>query len=185
MSLFSRYYPDYRAADISRAREGAIKFIHSAQRGDGSWYGSWGVCFTYATMFALESLSLNNETYKNSLSVKKACRFLLDRQMADGGWGESFKSCEQGVYIHHQTSQVFQTAWAVLALLAAKYPEPEPIRRACGLIISRQTADGQWLDDAVAGVFSKTTSVTYPNYKFAWAIYALGKAHQQFPDVKW
>lgn len=120
------------------------------------------------------------------------------------------QSCEQGVYIHHQTSQVFQTAWAVLALLAAKYPEPEPIKRACRLIISRQTADGQWLDDAVEGVFNKTTSVTYPNYKFAWfvsfpfcmqcvcvlnvflmsrhldrSIYALGKTHKQFPDVKW
>jgi hypothetical protein len=22
-----------------------------AQRGDGSWYGSWGVCFTYAIWF--------------------------------------------------------------------------------------------------------------------------------------
>ncbi|PLW08132.1 hypothetical protein PCANC_26249 [Puccinia coronata f. sp. avenae] len=184
MSLFNSYYPDYRAADISRACEGAIKFVHSAQRGDGSWYGSWGVCFTYATMFALESLSLNNESYNNSLSVRKACRFLLDRQMADGGWGESFESCEQGVYIHHQNSQVFQTAWAILALLAAKYPEPVPIKRACRLIISRQTDDGQWLEDAVEGVFNKTTSLTYPNYKFAWSIYALGKAHKQFPDIK-
>jgi lanosterol synthase len=42
-------------------------------------------------MFALESLSLNNESYNNSLSVRKACRFFLDRQMADGGWGESFE----------------------------------------------------------------------------------------------
>ncbi|KAI7944087.1 hypothetical protein MJO28_011615 [Puccinia striiformis f. sp. tritici] len=185
MSLFSRYYPDYRGPEISRARQGAISFIRSVQRDDGSWYGSWGVCFTYATMFALESLSLNNETYKNSPSVKKACRFLLDRQMDDGGWGESFKSCEQGVYIHHQSSQVFNTAWAVLALLAAKYPEPEPIKRGCRLIISRQTADGQWPDGAIEGVFNKTTSVTYPHYKFAWSIHALGKAHKQFPDVKW
>jgi lanosterol synthase len=79
-----------------------------------------------------------------------------------------WQSCEQGVYIHHQNSQVFQTAWAILALLAAKYPEPEPIKRACRLIISRQTDDGQWLEDAVEGVFNKTTSLTYPNYKFAW-----------------
>lgn len=49
------------------------------------------VSFTYATMFALESLSLNGETYTNSARVKKACKFLTDRQMDDGGWGESFK----------------------------------------------------------------------------------------------
>lgn len=185
MSLFSRYYPDYRTSEIRQARQSAISFIHSAQRTDGSWYGSWGVCFTYATMFALESLSLNHETYKNSHSVKKACRFLLDRQMEDGGWGESFKSCEQGVYIHHQKSQVVQTAWAVLALLAAKYPEPEPIKKACRLIMSRQKPNGEWEQESVEGVFNKTTSVTYPHYKFSWTIHALGKAYRQLSDVQW
>lgn len=185
MSLFSQYYPEYRAPEIRQARQSAIKYIHSSQRNDGSWYGSWGVCFTYATMFALESLSLNNETYKNSHAVKKSCRFLLDRQMTDGGWGESFKSCEQAVYIHHQRSQVVQTSWAILALLAAKYPEPEPIKRACQLIMSKQKPNGEWESEGIEGVFNKTTSVLYPHYKFSWTIHALGKAYKTFPDIKW
>lgn len=49
------------------------------------------MCFTYATMFALESLALNGESYTTSERVRRACHFLLDKQMADGGWGESYK----------------------------------------------------------------------------------------------
>lgn len=41
-------------------------------------------------MFALESLSLNGETYTNSASVKKACEFLRSKQKLDGGWGETY-----------------------------------------------------------------------------------------------
>lgn len=68
----------------------AIKFIHNTQRPDGSWFGSWGICFTYATMFALESLALNNETYSSSARVRKACHFLRSKQKLDGGWGETY-----------------------------------------------------------------------------------------------
>ena len=53
--------------------------------------GSWGICFTYATMFALESLSLVGETYETSQSARRACDFLVRKQRADGGWGESYK----------------------------------------------------------------------------------------------
>lgn len=42
-------------------------------------------------MFALESLALVGETYETSEIVRKACKFLLDKQMDDGGWGESYK----------------------------------------------------------------------------------------------
>ena len=72
----------------------AINYIHKAQHANGCWYGSWGISFTYATMFALESLALVGETYDTSPSVKKACEFLVSKQRADGGWGESYKvSC--------------------------------------------------------------------------------------------
>jgi lanosterol synthase len=68
-----------------------MKYIYASQRPDGSWFGSWGVCFTYATMFALESLALYGETYENSERVRRACKFLLGKQMADGGWSESYE----------------------------------------------------------------------------------------------
>jgi lanosterol synthase len=69
----------------------AITFLHAIQRPEGGWVGSWGICFTYATMFALESLSLVGETYETSESARRACDFLVSKQRADGGWGESYK----------------------------------------------------------------------------------------------
>lgn len=46
LSVFKKVYPDYRPADIARVSNLAIQYIHSAQRDDGSWYGSWAICFT-------------------------------------------------------------------------------------------------------------------------------------------
>lgn len=75
----------------SRTIRRAITFLHALQQPEGGWVGSWGICFTYATMFALESLSLVGETYETSQSVRRACDFLMSKQRADGGWGESYK----------------------------------------------------------------------------------------------
>lgn len=69
----------------------AVKYIRAIQGPDGLWLGSWGICFTYATMFSLESLSLVGETYTNSKAVRKACDTLVARQRNDGGWGESWE----------------------------------------------------------------------------------------------
>jgi hypothetical protein len=49
-----------------------------------------GICFTYATMFALESLAIAGETHENSAAVRRACDFLVSKQMEDGGWGETY-----------------------------------------------------------------------------------------------
>lgn len=91
LSLFSTYYPEYRAAEIKSFKDRACQYIRNAQYADGSWYGSWGICFTYAGMFALESLASIGETYSNSEHVKKGCDFFISKQRADGGWSESYK----------------------------------------------------------------------------------------------
>lgn len=91
LSVFRKLHPEYRRTDIEKTIRGALAYIHASQRPDGLWFGSWGVCFTYATMFALESLALNGESYATSSRVRKACDFLLTKQMQDGGWGESWE----------------------------------------------------------------------------------------------
>ncbi|GAA5933642.1 lanosterol synthase ERG7 [Sporobolomyces koalae] len=185
LTLFRKKYPYYRKEEILTTCDQAISWIKSVQRPDGSWYGSWGICFTYAMMFSIESLALAGETYDNSESVKKACQFLLEKQMDDGGWGESYKSCETEQYVHNEKSQVTNTAWAVITLLTAKYPDPEPIRRGCRLIMSRQLRDGSWPQESIEGVFNKNAAISYPNFKFAWTINALGQAWEKLPKDGW
>jgi len=106
-------------------------------------------------MFALEGLSLVGETYETSQSARRACDFLISKQRADGGWGESYKvchsspnlfggisvwgqTCEACVWVEHDNTQVVQTCWAAMALMYAAYPFTEPIQRAVGLVMSRQ-----------------------------------------------
>lgn len=156
LSQFQKHYPEYRTDEIKAFKQRAVDYICRAQRADGSWYGAWGICFSYAAMFALESLASVGQTYENSERVRRACKFFLDRQMEDGGWGESYKSCELGEYIHHAQSQVVQTAWVVMALVQAKYPDPEPLKKALRMIMKRQQSNGEWLQEAIEGVFNKS-----------------------------
>jgi lanosterol synthase len=156
LHMFQKHYPDYRRDEIAAFKSRAVDYIRRAQRPDGSWYGSWGICFTYAGWFAVESLACVGETYENSERVRRACHFFLDHQMEDGGWGETYRSCETGVWCQHPQSQVVQTAWALIALLEAQYPDPEPIKRGLRLIIGRQQPNGEWLQEGIEGVFNKS-----------------------------
>jgi lanosterol synthase len=161
LSLFQKHNPQYRADDISHVKSRALTYIRNAQRPDGSWYGSWGICFTYAGMFALESLASVREVYDNSARVRKGCEFLVSKQMPDGGWGESYRSCETGVYTPHERSQVVQTCWALLGLMEAEYPERDVIEKGIKLVMGRQRPDGGWDQEAIEGVFNKSWCVEW------------------------
>ncbi|KAK3942483.1 putative lanosterol synthase [Diplogelasinospora grovesii] len=185
LSLFHKHWPDHRSKEIKIFIERAVKWIKTAQKPHGGWYGSWGVCFTYATMFALESLSSTGEVYENSKHAKKGCEFLLSKQREDGGWSESYRACELGEYIEHHTgSQVVMTSWALIGLMKAKYPDVEPIKKGIKLIMDRQQPNGEWLQEAIEGVFNKSCMISYPNYKFTFTMKALGMFAQRYPDEK-
>ena len=49
-------YPDYKTAEVRQAISNGLQFVVKQQKQDGSWYGGWAVCFTYATWFAVEAL---------------------------------------------------------------------------------------------------------------------------------
>lgn len=97
LSLFNKHWPDYRPDEIKLFIKRATNWIKSNQKIDGSWYGSWGICFTYASMFALESMASIGETWANSQISKRGCKFLLSKQREDGGWSESYKVREQSL----------------------------------------------------------------------------------------
>ena len=50
----------------------------------------------------------------------------------------SSKSCELSAWVEHENTQVVQTCWAVMSLMYAKYPYPEPIEKGVQLVMSRQ-----------------------------------------------
>ncbi|EIW79190.1 terpene synthase [Coniophora puteana RWD-64-598 SS2] len=183
LSIFRKHYPAYRAAEIEKTIKHAIVYLHKVQKAEGGWVGSWGICFTYATMFACESLSLVGETYGTSAHAKRACEFLISKQRADGGWGESYKSCEQAAWVEHADTQVVQTCWAAMALIHAGYPDAEPIKAAVKLVMERQLADGSWPQEAIEGVFNKNCAISYPNFKFSFPIWMLGRAHAYLNEL--
>lgn len=48
------------------------------------------------------------------------------------------------------------TSWAIIGLMAAEHPERERIGRAVKLIMGRQSADGEWKQEGIEGVFNKS-----------------------------
>ncbi|KAJ8448506.1 hypothetical protein Cgig2_012150 [Carnegiea gigantea] len=84
-------------------------------------YGSWGICFTYGTFFAVDALVACGRSYRNSRPLRKACEFLLSKQLPDGGWGESYLSSTNKANI-----------------------DPIPIKRGVRLLINSQMEDGEF-----------------------------------------
>lgn len=87
----------HRKKEIERCLQRAESFIRSIQRPDGSWYGSWAVCFTYGTWFGCCALAARGYSCESDEGLRRACDFLLSKQREDGGWGESYLSCQDKV----------------------------------------------------------------------------------------
>jgi len=183
LHLFTQHHPEYRQEEIKECIRKAVIYIKRKQRHDGSWYGTWGICFTYATMFTLDCLQKLGETYENSDCIRRAVHFLLSIQKKDGGWGESYKSSTTLNYVEHEKSQIVHTAYACIALMSAQYPDRKPIERGLKVIMSRQKVHGEWPAESAEGNFLENGTLTYQNYKFIWAIKALGMFITMYGDV--
>ncbi|CCE22463.1 terpene cyclase/mutase family protein [Methylotuvimicrobium alcaliphilum] len=173
-------YPAYKNDEISKAISAGLGFIIKQQKADGSWYGGWAVCFTYATWFAVETLSkaLNKGYFDDTVladSINKACAFLVGKQKADGGWGESFKSCSDLVYTEAATSQSVNTAWALLALLSGNFQDKSVIDKGIRVLLNKQTELGDWHQENISGVFNYNCMITYANYRNIFPIWALNR----------
>lgn len=119
LSFFSKLYPGHRQKEIDVFITKAIKYLENTQREDGSWYGNWGICFIYGTWFALRGLAAVGMNWQNNKTVRKGCDFLLSKQLECGGWGESYRSSPEKVFIllEDGRSNLVHTAWALMGLI--------------------------------------------------------------------
>lgn len=187
---FNRIYPEYRSVEVKQAIQSGINYLLGQQKADGSWYGSWAICFTYGTWFGCEGLCAyvqtedvqNKEAVKNALI--RAARFLISKQQSDGGWGESFESSVQKKYISTTRSQAVNTAWALLTLLKVNEQFPsedcqKSISRAVQFLESQQLPNGDFLQEHINGVFNHNCMISYTNYRNIFPLWALGRASLQ------
>ncbi|MEH7387760.1 squalene--hopene cyclase [Bacillus sp. JJ1521] len=118
----------------------AIKWLYKNQKGDGSWYGRWGICFIYGTWGAITGLHAVGVVPTHS-SITRAVTWLESIQNPDGGWGESCKSDSSNKYIPLKTSTLTQTAWAVDALIAASDKQTKAIEKGIRFLLDNLDRD--------------------------------------------
>jgi len=162
------------AEGVDLAVSAGSQFLRQKQRPDGSFEGSWGVCFTYGTWFGVSGLLAAGASHGDR-AITRACDFLLSKQRPDGGWGEDGASCRERRWVEAPEALVAQTSWALSTLVRARHPSAEPQQRAAELLMARQESDGSWKREPLVGVFNRTCLINYDNYRHYFPIWALAE----------
>jgi squalene-hopene/tetraprenyl-beta-curcumene cyclase len=132
------------------AMDRALRYLHGQQETEGSWFGRWGVNHIYGVGAALPALAAAGEAM-DGLPVRRAVRWLNERQNADGGWGESCASYVEVAARGRGESTPSQTAWALLGLIAAGRADSPAAHRGARFLLERQRTDGAWDEESFTG----------------------------------
>jgi squalene-hopene/tetraprenyl-beta-curcumene cyclase len=158
--------------------EKAIKFILSEQEPDGSWFGRWGVNYIYGTFLVLRGLDAIGFDH-NEPQVQQAAEWIRMVQNADGGWGESCDTYEDPNTRGVGVSTPSQTAWALMALLAAGDDRSDSVAKGVRWLLERQRRNGSWDESMGEGAHRESiiTGTGFPKvFYLAYTMY-----RQYFP----
>jgi squalene-hopene/tetraprenyl-beta-curcumene cyclase len=163
-------------AEYLPALERTLEYLRDEQEENGSWFGRWGTNYIYGTwsvLFGLEQTSIP----KNDPLYTKAVKWLKSIQREDGGWGEdnySYHDISHSGKYHFSTA--FQTAWAVLGLMAAGEAQSPEVKAGINFLLHTQQADGVWNDKCyTAPGFPKVFYLKYHGYDKYFPLWALAR----------
>lgn len=161
----------------------AVEFLKKDQKENGSWRGRWGVNYLYGTNNVLSGLKSIGEDM-SSPYIRKAVTWMKSIQNPDGGWGESCESYKKCAGEECIESTPSQTAWVILALIAAGEVSSREVMKGVDYLLKYQKADGTWDEEAFTGTgFPKYFFLRYDNYRNCFPMMALGKFLSQFLDM--
>jgi len=159
--------------ELKETRDG-VDWLRDNQESDGSWYGRWGANYVYGTGAAVPALVAAGVS-TSDLSVRRAVRWLREHQNTDGGWGEDLRSYVDDSWRGRGESTASQTAWALLALLAAG-ERGEEVVRGVRYLVDTQRPDGSWDEPYFTGTgFPGDFYINYHLYRMVFPLSALGR----------
>ncbi|HET6964900.1 MAG TPA: squalene--hopene cyclase [Acidimicrobiales bacterium] len=153
----------------------AIRWLWSEQEPDGSWFGRWGVNYVYGTGAVVPALVAAGVAGSDP-RIRRAVDWLRTHQNDDGGWGEDLRSYIDDGWRGRGTSTASQTAWALLALIAAGDAGSDSAARGVSWLVEHQTAEGTWDEPQFTGTgFPWDFTINYHLYRLVWPLSALGR----------
>ncbi|WP_420992058.1 squalene--hopene cyclase [Cupriavidus sp. 30B13] len=164
------------SATSSDAFRRALRYLLDEQMPDGSWYGRWGMNYIYGTWSALCALNAAG-LGPEAPEMRRAAEWLISIQNADGGWGEDGSSYRLDYKGYEPAPSVAsQTAWAVLALMAAGAVDHPAVARGIDYLVSTQQADGLWNEARFTAVgFPRVFYLRYHGYARFFPLWALAR----------
>jgi len=160
----------------SKAVRRGVAWLLRAQESDGSWFGRWGANYVYGTGAVVPAL-IAAGVRPGKPPIRRALAWLVSHQNPDGGWGEDLRSYDDPGWAGRGESTASQTAWALLALLAAGGPEEQAsIDRGVRWLAQTQRPDGTWDEPQFTGTgFPGDFYINYHLYRLVFPVSALGR----------
>jgi squalene-hopene/tetraprenyl-beta-curcumene cyclase len=162
-------------ASETACRRGVIWLLKN-QEPDGSWFGRWGANYIYGTGAVVPAL-IAAGVKPGKPQIRRAVAWLEAHQNADGGWGEDLRSYDDPAgWSGRGASTASQTAWALLALLAAGERDGTAVERGVRWLAQTQRPDGTWDEPQFTGTgFPGDFYLNYHLYRLAFPVSALGR----------
>jgi squalene-hopene/tetraprenyl-beta-curcumene cyclase len=153
----------------------AIAYLRREQEKDGSWFGRWGTNYIYGTWSVLNALNAAGLP-PNDPAIVRASDWLIEVQRPDGGWGEDEESYADAPHGRFTESTPSQTAWAVLALMAAGRTEHPAVQRGVAWLAATQKPDGEWDEAPYTAVgFPRVFYLKYHGYRLFFPLLAMAR----------